>query len=595
MSESPNSTHDSNESRHFIQDAIDADIASGRWGTAGQRDVVHTRFPPEPNGFLHLGHAKAICIVFGLAEEYGGECNLRFDDTNPSKEDQAYVDAIEEDVRWLGFKWAGMDPQQSSIGVCHASDYFQQMHDWALELIDKGLAYVDDQSAEDIREHRGTVTTPGTASPFRDRTPEENRAIFAEMVSGGCKDGERVLRAKIDMSSPNMNMRDPVMYRVQNTSHHRTGDTWHVYPMYDWAHGLEDSIEGITHSLCSLEFEDHRPLYDWFIDSINQDREQAIHHPQQIEFARLNPTYIITSKRKLRELVEGGHVTGWDDPRMPTISGLRRRGYTPESIRNFCSEVGVTKFSGTHDIGLLEKSLRDDLNARAPRRMCVLDPVKVTITNWGDGGDESRTEWMPAVNNPEDEAAGVREVPFTRELLIERADFMEDAPRKFFRLKPGGEVRLRYGYWIRCNEVIKDSDGHVTELLCTYDPATRGGDSPPADEEGKVRKVKGTLHWVSAEHAVPCEVRLFERLYSEPVPGKESGNHLDDLNSESIDIIEQAFIEPNWKNEGQGTWSDGRDRVQFERIGYFCLDEESTSQHPIWNRTVTLKDSWSKK
>lgn len=580
------------DTRHFIQEAIDQDVASGRWGEPGDSTVVWTRFPPEPNGYLHIGHAKAICISFGLAEEFGGKCNLRFDDTNPSKEDQRFVDAIIEDIRWLGFRWPNMADDDHVKGVCFASDYFQKLHDWALELIDKGLAYVDDQSPEEMRASRGSVGEPGTPSPFRDRSPEENRQLFQEMVSGKCGDGERVLRAKIDMASPNMNMRDPVMYRVQNTAHHRTGDAWHVYPMYDWAHGLEDSIEGITHSLCSLEFQDHRPLYDWFIDEINSGRSEQIDHPQQMEFARLNPTYIVTSKRLLRQLVDEGHVEGWDDPRMPTISGLRRRGFTPESIRSFCKVLGVTKFNATHDIGLLENAVREDLNARSPRRMCVLDPIKVTITNWGDGGDENRTEWLPAVNNPEDDSAGSRDVPFSRELYIERGDFMEDPPKKFFRLRPGGEVRLRYGYWITCNEVVKNEDGEVIELKCTYDPETKGGNSPPPNEEGKVRKVKGTLHWVSAEHAVPCELRIFDRLYSEAVPGKKTGNHLDDLNPNSLEIIEGALIEPNWKTTDIVQWPDGIERVQFERTGYFCLEPSAEGEKLIWNRTVPLKDSW---
>ena len=583
----------SEEPRHFIQEAIDHDVASGRWGPAGDSTVVSTRFPPEPNGYLHIGHAKAVCISFGLAEEYGGKCTLRFDDTNPSKEDQEYVDAIVDDIRWLGFQWSGMSEEDRSRGVCFASDYFHKMHDWACELIDKGLAYVDEQSPEEMRAARGGIGKPGTPSPYRDRSPQENRQLFQDMTDGKYADGERVLRAKIDMASPNMNLRDPVMVRVQNMAHHRTGDTWHAYPMYDWAHGLEDSIEGITHSLCSLEFQDHRPLYDWFIEAINDGRAEQIAHPQQMEFARLNPTYVVTSKRILRELVDEHHVDGWDDPRMPTLSGLRRRGFTPESIRAFCKDVGVTKFNATHDIGLLENALREDLNARAPRRMCVLDPLKVTITNWSDEGDADRTEWLPAVNNPGDESAGIREVPFTRDLFIDRSDFMEDPPKKFFRLRPGGEVRLRYGFWITCNEVVKDDDGQVIELRCTYDPQTRGGDSPPPDTEGKVRKVKGTLHWVSAEHAISCEVRLFDRLYTEPIPGKTSGNHLDDLNPDSLEIIEGALIEPNWQTTGIVAWPDGIERVQFERVGYFCVEQDAGDGALIWNRAVSLKDSWS--
>ncbi len=581
-------------SRHFIQQAIDADIASGRWGAVGDSTVVRTRFPPEPNGFLHIGHAKAVCISFGLAEEYGGVCNLRFDDTNPTKEEQRYVDAIVEDIRWLGYRWPGCEGDARDAGVLYASDYFETMLDYARDLIDKGLAYVDDQTPEEIRAGRGDLKKPGTPSPFRDRTPEENRSLFDGMVSGGVADGERVLRAKIDMASGNINLRDPVMYRVLNTPHHRAGSKWHVYPMYDWAHGIEDSIEGVTHSLCSLEFEDHRPLYNWFIDAINRDRAEPIHHPQQIEFARLNPAYVIMSKRNLRQLVEEGHVEGWDDPRMPTLSGVRRRGYTPESIRRFCTEVGVTKFNAVHDVALLENQVRADLNKRAPRRMCVTDPLKVTITNWGEHGDADRVEMMHAVNNPEDESAGTREVPFSGTLYIERDDFMEDAPKKFFRLRPGGEVRLRYGYWISCHDVVKDTDGHIVELLCTYDPQTKGGDSPPPDAEGKVRKVKGTLHWVSAAHAVRCTVRVFDRLYREPAPGKATGNHLDDMNPDALHMIEGALLEPNWSTEGQTAWPDGIERVQFERKGYYCVDANSTPDRLVWNQTVTLKDSWSK-
>jgi glutaminyl-tRNA synthetase len=585
-------TTENENTRHFIQEAIDVEVSSGRWGAPGDRSVVHTRFPPEPNGYMHIGHAKAICINFGLAQEYGGTFNLRFDDTNPETEETRFVDAIVEDIQWLGCAWPDMRAGDSASGVFFASDYFPRMHELALDLIDKGLAYVDDQTPEQIRATRGGVGEAGTTSPWRDRTPEENRALFEEMVAGSCGDGQRVLRAKIDMASPNMNLRDPVMYRVQNATHHRTGDRWQVYPMYDWAHGLEDSIEGITHSLCSLEFEDHRPLYDWFIDAINEDRPKPIVHSRQMEFARLNPTFTVTSKRRLRQLVEEGHVDGWDDPRMPTLSGLRRRGYTPESITAFCADVGVTKFNATHDIGLLENALRSDLNVRAPRRMCVLDPIKVTITNWGDGGEEDRVEWMEAVNNPGDEAAGTRLVPFTKVLLIERNDFMEDPPKKYFRLRPGGEVRLRYGFWITCNELIKSDAGEVIELRCTYDPETRGGESPPPDAEGKVRKVKGTIHWVSEDHAVPCEVRLFDRLYSEPTPGKRTGNHLDDLNPDALKVIDGAMIEPNWSTEDIVDWPDGIERVQFERTGYFCVERQSEDGTLVWNRTVPLRDSW---
>ena len=581
--------------RHFIQQAIDAHIAEGRFGPPGERSVVRTRFPPEPNGFLHIGHAKALSTNVNLAREFGGSFVLRFDDTNPTKEEQAYVDAIIDDVRWLGYAWEGASDDDRYAGVRFASGYFQQMADWARELIDMGLAYVDEQTPEQIREGRGSVGTPGTPGPYRDRPAEESRRRFNEMARGEHPDGSMVLRAKIDMAAPNMNLRDPVMYRVLNATHHRTANAWHVYPMYDWAHGLEDSIEGVTHSLCSLEFEDHRPLYDWFLSAINRDRSEKIHHPQQIEFARLNPTYLITSKRKLKQLIDDGHVEGWDDPRMPTISGLRRRGYTPKAIRDFCTSVGVTKFPAKHDVALLENAVREHLNAVAPRRMCVLDPLKVTITNWADHGEADRTEWLPAVNNPENKADGTRDIPFTGTLYIERGDFMEDAPRKFFRLKPGSEVRLRYGYWITCTDVVKDSLGNVEELKCTYDPKTRGGDSPPPDDEGKVRKVKGTLHWVSADHAVECDVRLFDRLFTEPEPGKRTGDPIDDLNPDDLTTLNHARLEPNWNTKGVGPdWPDGIVRVQFERHGYFCLDADTGEARPVWNRTVPLRDSWAK-
>ncbi len=590
--------------RHFIQQMIDAHIAEGRWGTPGDPSVVRTRFPPEPNGFLHIGHAKAICLNFGLAEEYGGQCVLRFDDTNPEKEEDAFVRSIVEDVRWLGFRWPGYSETDPLAGVKFASDYFQQMHGWAVELIQKGKAFVDEQSAEETRKARGTLTEPGTESPYRNRPVEESLARFRDMVEGRVADGGAVLRAKIDMASPNMNLRDPVMYRVVNKPHHRTGDTWHVYPMYDWAHGLEDSIEGITNSLCTLEFEHHRPLYDWFIDAINEGRPDAdkIHHPLQTEFARMNLTSVVMSKRYMRQLVDEGHVLSWDDPRMPTLSGHRRRGVTPEAIRALSAAVGITKYNSMHDYVLLENAVREDLNTRAPRRMAVLDPIKVTITNWADGGDDTRLEDMTAVNNPENEAAGIRTVPFGKTLYIERDDFMEDAPKKFFRLKPGGEVRLRYGYWITCSEVVKNDAGEVTELLCTYDPHTKGGDAPPPDAEGNVRKVKGTIHWVEATTATPITVRLFDRLYAADRPGKKTGNHLDDLNPDSLKVIEHAFIEPNWgttdteKAAGTGVFSDAIERFQFERQGYFCIDPSETQAagRPVFNRTVTLKDSWSK-
>ncbi|USN97950.1 MAG: glutamine--tRNA ligase/YqeY domain fusion protein [Phycisphaeraceae bacterium] len=599
MSEAPGP--ETSPKRHFIHQIIDEHIAHGRWGTPGDRSVVRTRFPPEPNGYLHIGHAKSITLNHGLAVEYGGAFILRFDDTNPEKEEQEFVDSITRDVAWMGGAWEG--------DVRFASDYFHQMYDWAVELIRKGFAYVDEQSAEQIRAGRGTLTEAGTDSPFRDRPVDDSVDLFARMKAGEFADGSKVLRAKVDMASPNLNLRDPVMYRIVNARHHRTGDEWHIYPMYDWAHGLEDSIEGITNSICTLEFENHRPLYDWFIAAINDGRGpgsewgKAIHHPQQTEFARLNPTFVITSKRKLKQLVDEKHVEGWDDPRMPTISALRRRGYTPEAIRAFCTEIGTTKFNASHDYGLLENAVRDDLNKRAPRRMCVLRPLKVTITNWGEHGDADRVEWMEAVNNPEDDAAGTRQIPFGGTLSIERADFMEDAPKKFFRLKPGGEVRLRYGYWITCNEVIKDGD-EVVELRCTYDPQTRGGDAPPPDAEGNVRKVKGTIHWVATSHAVPIEVRLYDRLFTAERPGKATGNPIDDLNPESLEVVERALLEPNWRTTdaekavGTGAFRDGIERFQFERLGYFCVDEKLTpdqaGDRPVFNRAVTLKDSWAK-
>lgn len=586
--------------RHFIQQLIDRHIAEGRWGPAGDRSVVRTRFPPEPNGFLHIGHAKSITLNSGLAEEYGGRFLLRFDDTNPEKEEQIFVDSIVRDVEWMGASWEGP--------VRFASDYFEQMYEWAQDLIRKGLAYVDEQAPEEMRANRGSATEAGKNSPYRDRSIEENLGLFERMKAGEFDNGLMVLRAKIDMASPNMNMRDPVMYRIINTPHHRTGGTWHIYPMYDWAHGLEDSIEGITNSICTLEFENHRPLYDWFINAINRGREpgmpgnEPIHHPQQTEFARLNPTYIITSKRKLKQLVDEGHVEGWDDPRMPTIAGVRRRGYTAEGIRRFCNEIGTTKFNASHDYGLLENAIRDDLNKRAPRRLCVLRPMRVTITNWAEHGDANRVEWMDAVNNPEDAHAGTRRVPFTGELFIERDDFMEDAPKKFFRLKPGGEVRLRYGFWITCNEVVKNDAGEVVELRCTYDPQTRGGDSPPPDADGNVRKVKGTIHWVSAAHAVPAQVRLYDRLFTAERPGKATDNPIDDLNPDSLEIVEGALLEPHWpttdaeRKAGTGAFADGIERFQFERLGYFCVDPSATGADggPVFNRAVTLKDSWAK-
>jgi glutaminyl-tRNA synthetase len=580
-------------SRHFIQQMIDADIASGKWGTPGDRTVVTTRFPPEPNGYLHIGHAKSICLNSGLAQEYAGSFNLRFDDTNPAKEEQEYVDSIAADVKWLGAHWQG--------DIRFASDYFGQMYDWAVELIDKGLAYVDEQTPDAIREQRGSLTEPGTPSPFRDRPIAESKALFEKMKTGGVPTGAMVLRAKIDMASPNVNLRDPVMYRVVNTPHHRTGSAWHIYPMYDWAHGLEDSIEGITHSLCTLEFENHRPLYDWFIHAINKDRGPGstygdkIHHPQQTEFSRYNLEYTTMSKRYLKSLVDDGHVEGWDDPRMITVAGLRRRGYTPEAVRTAVIEAGITKFNALTEFVTLENALRDDLNKRAPRRMAVLDPIKVVITNWGDHGDPARTEELEATNNPEDPSSGTRTVRFGREIYIEREDFMLDPPKKFFRLGPGREVRLRSAYWVTCHDHTLDADGNVTELHCTYDPHTRGGGNPPPDPDGNVRKVKGTLHWVGAD-AIDATVRVFERLFNEPRPGKKTGNIADDLNPDSLTLLTACKLEPALleRTPDEPDWSDGIRRFQFERLGYFCVDKASTPQKPIFNRAVTLKDSWAK-
>jgi len=576
------------EQRHFIQQIMDSDVGSGRWGAPGERSVVTTRFPPEPNGYLHIGHAKAAHISHGLAREYGGTFRLRFDDTNPTKEESHFVESITHDLAWLGCDWDGE--------IRFASDYFGRFYGWALELIDKGLAYVDESDPETIRARRGTLETPGTPSEYRDRPIEESRALFVKMKEGGVEDGAMVLRAKIDMAHPNMNMRDPVMYRVLNAPHHRTGSEWSIYPMYDWAHGLEDSIEGVTHSLCSLEFEDHRPLYDWFIDAINKDRDEPIHHPRQIEFSRLAMSYTHMSKRYMRQLVEEGHVDGWDDPRMITIAGLRRRGYTPESVKSFVTGVGVTKFNAVMDVSRLEGAVRDDLNARAPRRMGVLDPIRLVITNWGDHGDEDRVEMMEVINNPEDGSAGTRGVAFGRELWIERDDFMVDPPKKFFRLAPGREVRLRCAYWVTCHDHDTDSEGRVTEIRCTYDPETRGGNNPPPDADGKVRKVKGTLHWVSAAHALDAEVRLFDRLYDAEKPGKATGDHLDDLNPGSLVVRRGCKVEAALAQAtpDEPEWGDGIRRVQFERLGYFCEDKDSAPGALVFNRTATLKDSWAR-
>ena len=545
-----------NKPRHFIQRIIDEDNVTGKF-----ENRVHTRFPPEPNGYLHIGHAKAICLSFGIADEFGGKCNLRFDDTNPIAEEEEFVQSIQADVEWLGYAWDNL---------CFASDYFQQMHDYAVDLINKGSAYVCDLTPEKIRKTRGSLTQPGEDSPFRDRSVAENLDLFQRMANGEFEDGSRTLRAKIDMAHPNMNMRDPVIYRILKAYHHRTKDDWCIYPMYDWAHGLEDSIEGITHSLCSLEFEDHRPIYDWFLDELD------VYHPQQIEFARLNLSYTVMSKRKLKRLVEDGHVSGWDDPRMPTISGYRRRGYTPASIRKFMDEIGVAKRDNVMEVTKLESTLREDLNKRCERRMAVLNPLKVVITNYTEG----KSETLSAVNNPEDETAGRREVPFSNELYIERDDFMEDPPKKFFRLGPGREVRLRYAYFITCNDVIKDDDGTITELHCTYDPETKGGNAPDG------RKVKATLHWVSAHHAVDAEVRLYDRLFKVPSPDGEE-NFIDAINPDSLRLMNGCKLEPALADATVG------DPVQFERLGYFCKDSD-TNEFPIFNRTVPLRDAWAK-
>lgn len=546
------------KSLNFLEEIIEKSLADGAV------KQIHTRFPPEPNGYLHIGHAKSICLNFGLAKRYGGLCNLRFDDTNPVKEDVEYVDSIKEDVNWLGFQWAEEH---------YASDYFGQLYDWAVELIRKGKAYVDDQSQEEIRLNRGTVTVPGKESPWRNRSVEENLDLFARMRAGEFADGEKVLRAKIDMSHPNMLLRDPIMYRILHSEHHRTGDKWCIYPMYDYAHGQSDSIEGITHSICTLEFDVHRPLYDWFIQQL------GIFESHQYEFARLNLTYTMMSKRKLLQCVQEGIVMGWDDPRMPTICGLRRRGYTPESIRMFADKVGVAKRDNVIDLGLLEFCVREDLNKRAERRMAVLNPIKVVITNYPEG----ETEMISCVNNPEDESAGHREVPFSREVYIERDDFMEVPPKKYFRLSPGNEVRLRYAYLIRCNEVIKNEQGEIVELRCTYDPMSKGGQSSDG------RKVKGVIHWVSAPHAKEAEIRLFDRLFTrESLDDIEEGKTFKDyLNPASLTVV-KGYVEPSLAGTAPGS------KYQFERIGYFCADKDSSVEKPVFNRTVTLKDSWSK-
>ena len=548
---------------HFIRNIVAEDLKHGK-----NQGRVHTRFPPEPNGYLHIGHAKSICLNFGLAAEFRGLCNLRFDDTNPSKEDITYVDSIKEDVRWLGFDWDDRE--------FYASDYFERLYEFALQLIKAGKAFVCDLTADQMREYRGTLTEPGKNSPYRDRSVEENLDLFQRMRAGEFADGSRTLRAKIDMASPNINMRDPVMYRVLRATHHRTSDKWCIYPTYDFAHGQSDSIEGITHSICTLEFEDHRPLYDWFLDQL------GIHHPQQIEFARLNLTHTVLSKRKLLQLVQQGHVTGWDDPRMPTLAGFRRRGYTPEAIRNFCERIGVAKRNSVVDIAMLEHSLREDLNKRAPRVMAVLRPIKVVLENYSEG----QVEELEAVNNPEDPSKGTRKVPFSREIYIEQDDFREDPPKGFFRLSPGKEVRLRYAYIIKCIGVVKDpKTGEVTELRCTYDAETKSGSSQSK------RKVKATIHWVSAAHALEADARLYDHIFTKEAPEdvSEGSDWLANINPNSLDHLTHCRVEPYLADAKPG------ERYQFERLGYFCVDTEDFSSHrPVFNRTVTLRDTWAK-
>lgn len=549
------------EKSDFIRDIIRQDLQK-----EGTNKKVRTRFPPEPNGYLHIGHAKAICLNFEIAEEFGGTCNLRFDDTNPTKEESEYVRAIKEDIKWLGFDWGDNE--------YYTSDYFEKLYEFAILLIKKDKAYVCDLSSEEIRQYRGTLTTPGKESPYRNRSVEENLKLFKEMRDGKYPDGSKVLRAKIDMSSPNLNMRDPVMYRILHKSHHRTGNKWCIYPTYDWAHGQSDSIENITHSICTLEFEDHRPLYDWFIEQL------GIHHPRQIEFARLNLTYTVMSKRLLLELVEKKYVNGWDDPRMPTISGMRRRGYSPQAIRNFCSQIGVSKADSTIDIAFIEHVIREDLNKRAMRVMGVLNPLKVIIDNYPDKQEEELT----AINNPEDPSAGSRKIPFSKILYIEKDDFMEDPHPKFYRLAPGREVRLRYAYFIKCGDVIKDKEGNILEIHCTYDPMTKGGDASDG------RKVKATLHWVSAKHSISAEARLYDKLFikENPLKVEDGGDFKDNLNPNSLQIIKNLKLEPSLLGTKPG------DIYQFERLGYFCVDPDSTGEKIIFNRTVTLKDEWAK-
>jgi glutaminyl-tRNA synthetase len=552
---------------NFIQEIVEEDLR-----TAKYQGRVQTRFPPEPNGYLHIGHAKSICLNFGLARQYGGKCNLRFDDTNPVKEDIEYINSIKQDVRWLGFEWDGL---------YYASEYFDQLYEWAEQLIRTGKAFVCDLSADQVREYRGTLTQPGKVSPYRDRPVDENLDLFRRMRAGEFPDGTRTLRARVDipphppMGHPNINMRDPVMYRILHATHPHVGDKWCIYPMYDWAHGQSDSMEKITHSICTLEFEIHRPLYDWFLQAL------GIYAPQQIEFARLNLTFTVLSKRKLIELVREGHVRGWDDPRMPTIAGIRRRGYTPEAIRNFCRDIGVAKFNSTIEVSRLESALREDLNKRAPRALAVLRPLRVVLENYPEG----QVEELDAVNNPEDESAGTRKVPFSRVLYIEQDDFREDPPKQFFRLAPGREVRLRWAYFIKCERVVKDPQtGQIVELRCSYDPATRGGNAPDG------RKVKGTIHWVSAAHALPAEARLYDHLFQKPDPEDvpEGQNYLSNLNPKSLEVVKPCYVEPSVKGMAVG------DRCQFERLGYFCVDADSRPGALVFNRTVTLVDTWAK-
>ncbi|MGA2132650.1 MAG: glutamine--tRNA ligase/YqeY domain fusion protein [Bryobacteraceae bacterium] len=546
---------------NFVRDIIIEDLKTSKYGGR-----VQTRFPPEPNGYLHIGHAKSINLNFGLAAEFGGKCNLRFDDTNPSKEETEYVDSIIKDVRWLGGDFEDR--------LFYASDYFDQLYAWAVQLTKSGKAYVCDLTADQVREYRGSLTEPGKESPWRNRSIEENLDLFERMRAGEFPDGSRTLRAKIDMASKNLNMRDPVMYRILHAEHHRTGDKWCIYPMYDFTHGESDSIERITHSICTLEFEDHRPLYDWYVEQL------GIYHPQQIEFDRLNLTYTLLSKRKLLKLVQDGHVTGWDDPRMPTISGIRRRGYTPEALRNFCNAIGVSKTNGSIELSLLEHFLREDLNRHAPRVMAVLRPLRVVIDNYPEDGAEQ----MEAVNNPEDASAGTRTVPFSRVLYIEQDDFREDPPKQFFRLSPGREVRLRYGYFIKCTSVVKDETGAIVEIHCTYDPATRGGNAPDG------RKVKATIHWVSAAHAVVAEVRLYDNLFTREDPGEtdEGETFISNLNPHSLEVLTGCKLEPSLANAAEGN------RYQFERLGYFCVDTDSGPGKLVFNRTVALRDTWAK-